>query len=342
MSEREFYNPETGEYELRYDDGIYENYAPPQSPTPAATGPAPPPKDPFVAGITIPQTTTTASNMDPNKRPADFPGWEWYFLPGEGWKARKSTSQTDNTVQPPPKTAGGGAEGAGPDYSQMLPFSPYRDYGAFNPSPYESPGAFTPRDATFEFDNFEPEKFSYESFAPSSYGDLENQPGYKDGQQRLQKQIEAGAAYRGMVRSGMTLGELWNGLDTNKQQRFAEFDGRRARDYSVNRGNAFENFQTNEGNRHQAWTGNLNAAAQKFGMEYGVDKDVYDRYASDIGAKNQYRYGSERDQYSFGATENDRSNNYRFNTEDSSFKDSLARWQEQVRSLTQMSTAGAN
>jgi hypothetical protein len=188
-----------------------------------------------------------------------------------------------------PKIAADG--GGGPDYSQLLPFSPYHEYGPL-----------TPRDATFDF-----EPFSYEPFTKTSYADLENQPGYKEEQARLQKQIEAGAAHRGIVRSGMTIGDIWNGLDTNKSQRFSEFDNRRVRDYQVNRGNAFEN-----------WGANLGANRNKFLDEYGIDRDIYDR----------------------GATENDRANNYRFNTEKSSFDASLDKWKTMVDSLTRISTAG--
>jgi hypothetical protein len=199
------------------------------------------------------------------------------------------TSAVGTDTRRPPKIGADG--GGGPDYSQLLPFSPYHEYGPL-----------TPRDATFDF-----EPFSYEPFTKTSYADLENQPGYKEEQARLQKQIEAGAAHRGIVRSGMTIGDIWNGLDTNKSQRFSEFDNRRVRDYQVNRGNAFEN-----------WGANLGANRNKFLDEYGIDRDIYDR----------------------GATENDRANNYRFNTEKSSFDASLDKWKTMVDSLTRISTAG--
>lgn len=239
-----------------------------------------------------------------NLPPAPAPGHEWVLNPNTGefvditqnsqnpqWPEstdrpgtdyNKDATAVDNKASDPtyggytPPGGGGSPKfSGGPDYSQLLPFSPYREYGPFSPSVG---------------------KFSYDAFAPTTETDLENQPGYKEGQTRLQKQIEAGAAYRGMVRSGMTLGDLWNGLDTNKSQRFSEYDNRRFRDWGANRENAWNIWNTN--------------------------------------------YGMERDQYDRGATENDRFNNYRFNTENASFNDALERWKAMVSSLTATANAG--
>lgn len=172
--------------------------------------------------------------------------------------------------------AGGGGMGGGPDY-RMLPFSPY-----------QSAGAFTPRNATFSFDPYK----------ASSWEDAAKEPGYDASRTQLRKQIEAGAAHSGMVRSGMTIGDLYSNLDALGQQNFTNFDNR--------------NFRN--------WSGNRDLAATKFGLELGVDRDIYDRHAQDV----------------------DRGNNYRFNTEDSSFRDALTRWTEMTRSLTSIATAGSN
>lgn len=248
----------------------------------------------------------------------DFSGGMWIIrqmprapVPNLGPTTAPNTN-TDTIPLTTANTGGGGGStvGSGPDYSQMLPYSPYQAYGRF-----------TPRNGTFTVEPFvDDAPFSYEAYKPSSYADLENQPGFAESQNRLRKEIEAGAAYRGVVRSGMTLGDLWTGLDTNKAQRFADFDNRRFRDYSANRANAFDTYRTNRNNRLETWTANLGANRNKFLDEYGIDRDVYDR----------------------GAAENERFNNYRYNTERDSFADALARWTEQVRSLTSISTAGAN
>lgn len=169
---------------------------------------------------------------------------------------------------------GGGDPFSGDSWGGMAPMLPFPEY--------ESAGPFTPRRDTFAFD----------PFTPSSWADAENEPGYRASRDQLRKQVEAGAAHRGMVLSGMTIGDVYKNLDALSQQNFSQFDDRRFRN----------------------WTGNRDLAATKFGLELGVDRDIYDRRATDI----------------------DRRNNYRFNVADASFKDALARWTERTRSLTEM------
>lgn len=219
---------------------------------------------------------------------------------------------------------------------------------------FESAGAFVPRDTVLETrpapvaDPFVFEdapayqNFSYDPYVGSSWVDAEKEPGYDASRNQLRKQIEAGAAHRGMLRSGMTIGDLYTGLDSLGQQNFANFDNRNFRNYSANRDNAFtahqanaankfqewqgnrnskfDAWQANGNNRFQAWQGDTNADAQKFGLELGADRDIHDRKATDV----------------------DRGNNYRYNVASSQFQDMLSRWQERVRSLTSIATAGAN
>lgn len=163
-------------------------------------------------------------------------------------------------------------------------------------SDYISPGAFTPRDDTFDYEAFVPGVYRQ-----PSYADLEQQPGFLEGQDQLRKKIEAGAAYRGMIRSGMTIGDLWKGLDTNKEQRFAEFDSRQ-----------FRNFSANEGNRYSAWLGNLGANRNKFLDELGIDQFDYSARATDADRRNTLNYNRD-------ASDNDAL---------------LSQWLEKVRSLT--------
>lgn len=125
-------------------------------------------------------------------------------------------------------------------------------------------------------------EFKFDPFTPSSWADAENEPGYRAARSELRKQVEAGAAHRGILRSGMTLGDIYSNLDALGQQNFTQFDTRRFRNWQGNRDTAHMGFQSR-------------------------------------------------------ATDVDRRNNYRFNVADASFKDHLARWQEQVRSLTQLS-----
>lgn len=169
---------------------------------------------------------------------------------------------------------------------------------ALNYPAYQSAGAFTPRNGTFNFDPFVPQ-----AFTASSWADAEKEPGYDASRTQLRKQVEAGAANRGVLRSGMTLGDIYTNLDALGQQNFKQFDDRR-----------YRNWSGNEADRYQAWSGNLGASRNKFLDEYGIDRDIYDRHATDV----------------------DRSNNYNFNAADASFKDALDRWKVYVSSLSSL------
>lgn len=232
MPEREYY----------YDDQWWLDPPPPPDPS-WSTQPPPPTTTAPTTTTTPPTTTAPPSSRHPQAGPdgstqpnLDPPGYMGgYWMNGQ-WV--QGSPRPSGNPPPPRPTDGGGEIGDVPDYGTLLPYSPYREFAAFQPS--------------------------QRVFTPTSYEDLENQPGFREGQQRLQKQIEAGAAYRGMLRSGMTLGDLWTGLDTNKAQRFAEFDNRRFRDWSAN---------------------------------YGVDRDIYDRGAQENERFNNYRYNTESESF---------------------------------------------
>lgn len=313
----------------------YAPYAPPATPAPA------PKRDAWRYNQQVnPGTLPPGSTIDIDGTPINIsPDAEWTWLNGR-WEV--SPKQTQSPIKGP--TA---IDYAPPGTPQAMPTSrgpggdgdPYAPSGVGSSGPFpdfRSAGPFQPRDSTFDYDPYEssapyvPGQFSYDPYAPSSWADAEREPGYDASRLQLRKQIEAGAAHRGVLRSGATLGDIYTNLDALSQQNFQRFDDRRFRDYSANRAGAFDTFRENEGNRfgayqanesnrRGAWDANLGAAGQKFGLEYGVDRDVYDRGATDI----------------------DRGNNFRFNVAQSKFQDALARWQEQVRSLTQITTAGA-
>lgn len=192
-----------------------------------------------------------------------------------------------------PTSSAGGSDGSG-----GAAFAPIDGGGgpAVSYPTYQSAGAFAPRRDTFAYPDF-----AFDAFTPSNWSDAENEPGYKDSRDMLRKQVEQGAANRGILRSGMTLGDVYKNLDNYGQQNFAQFDARRFRNYDANRKGAFDAYTTNYGKERN-----------KFLDEYGIDKDIYGYKATDV----------------------DRSNNYAFNVADAQNKDALARWQEQVRSLT--------
>lgn len=164
--------------------------------------------------------------------------------------------------------------------------------------PYQSIEPFVFSGGPFKFDNF-----SYEGFKPSSLDDAENEPGFKAAQDRLAKEVQNSAAYRGVLRSGATIGQLDSVLDTNRGQNFAQFDARNFRNYQANRSNAFDNWKSNLDAALSAWQGNL-----------GMEEYAYDKKFAD----------------------NQGLNNYTFNVDNALAQDALARWQTIVNSATSL------
>ena len=271
----------------------YDDYVDPYQP-PVAAPPAPVPS-PTV--VTQPPPTTGGHTpppygpgvyMDPNSPPpfAAPSGLTWKFDAANGWYPSGNYGGDNNDVPGPAPDPTGGAFDYGRDPG-ALPFSPYSQMAPFS---------FSQGPLTFE-------PFSYESFAPSSWEDAEKEPGFAESQSRLAKMIQNTAAYRGILRSGATIGDLGTYLDQNKAQNFQQFDARRYRDYGANRENAFGAWAANTGAKADTWSRNL--GAEQFG-------------------------------YNAGATENDRKNNYTFNTEKAGFDDLLSRWTTLVNSATSL------
>lgn len=268
------------------------------------------------SGETLPPGTPPADVYRPGSDP---PQWAWeqqQGLPESGPGGMTPPDiYRDWPGQAPAPTGGGdggysyGGGGGGGAYgfgnAPQLSYPDWISAGEFVAPERQGIGAFKPRTANFDLNPFK----------ASDWGDAENEPGYVAARGNLRKQIEAGAAHRGMVRSGMTIGDLYSNLDALSQQNFKQFDDRR-----------FRNYQSDEGGR-----------LTKFQQEYGIDRDVYDRYAADIESGNNYRYGAAKDTYGFHAADVDRGNNYRFNAADGAFRDALERWKTQVNALVSMS-----
>lgn len=280
--------PKPGDSRLR-PDGQWETWDGTQWVVDAAA-PPPPPNNPVVPPTNTPPTGGESQDKPPTTPPDAGKRWVWV---NNRWQ-QEWIGQTPGATNPDSTNS----------TISSVPGADGETATAFDWPGWESAGLFQPRDDTFEYT-----PFNYDPYTESSWEDAEKEPGYGASRNQLRKQIEAGAAHSGMLRSGMTIGDLYTGLDSLGQQNFANYDNRRFRNYSSNRDNAFG-----------AWSANLGAAAQKFGLELGVDRDVYDRKATDV----------------------DRGNNYRYNVASSQFQDMLSRWQERVRSLTNIATAGAN
>lgn len=147
------------------------------------------------------------------------------------------------------------AGGGGFDYGRPM-FNTFTPYTPFNFQRY-SPQTFAPTDRTMLFD--------------------ENvNPGFKRSQDRLMKQIEAGAAYQGVLRSGNTFDRLGSILGNNEEAQFKAFDDRRFRDFTMNEGNRFNAWNTNTG---YAERDNQRMNDFRFNTEKATADDLLSRWA---------------------------------------------------------------
>ncbi|MEY4387881.1 MAG: hypothetical protein RLY20_3164 [Verrucomicrobiota bacterium] len=229
----------------------------------------------------------TAPQTDPNPDPYV----ETAVPPPDAPKPVKEGTAIDKVqTSPPPPTYYPQDTGGG--YS--APSAPSFNWPVFDAPAYESPGPFVPRRNTF----------SFEDFAAPTMQEAESDPGYAFSRDQGRKALETSAAARGILRSGGTLKDI-----LEYGNKFAE----------QNYGNVFNRAQS-------VWGGNRQNALDKFQLEYGVDRDVYDRMAADVGNKNQYNYRSAWD---------------KFSSLDSQRKfelsDALSRWQSQLSALTSLS-----
>lgn len=187
------------------------------------------------------------------------PGWK-RTAKGYEYVGTASVAPTTATGGTPPggvpltiATGGGGGGGGNFDYGRPMEnqFSPYREMAPF----VFSQGAF-----------------SYQPFAGSSWDDAQKEPGFQKSQERLAKMIQNTAAYRGVLRSGATIGDLGTYLDQNQGQNFQQFDTRNFRNWSANRENAAD-----------AWSRNLGAEQWSYGQQANENQNF-----------NNYRFNTEK------------------------------------------------
>lgn len=173
--------------------------------------------------------------------------------PGTQWMLNPTTGQFEPVPigQMPSWGPIASAPGSPTPTASPTPVAGGDPYGAWNPSPTR-PGAFDPytaygRDLSqmLPFPAYQSAPgLNFDPFSPSSWEDAENEPGYKASRVQLRKQIEAGAAHGGMLRSGMTIGDLYTNLDALGQQNFKQFDDRRFRNWAGNRDLAVAQHRT--------------------------------------------------------------------------------------------------
>lgn len=302
----------------------YDDYVDPYQP-PVAAPPAPVPS-PTV--VTQPPPTTGGHTpppygpgvyMDPNSPPpfAAPSGLTWKFDAANGWYPSGNYGGDNNDVPGPAPDPTGGAFDYGRDPG-ALPFSPYQEMAPYQPQPYREMEPFQSALPKFSYADYVPGQFTQ-----SSWTDAEAEPGFAEAQSRLSKMIQNTAAYRGILRSGATIGDLGTYLDQNKSQNFQQFDARRYRDFGANEASKFNGWSANRNNAADAWNKNL-----------GVEQYTYDQRMADNAGFNANRISNDQFGYGQAANENDRGNNFRFNTEKASFDDLLSRWTTLVNSAT--------
>ena len=266
------------EEEARY------NYGMPQPPEPPQTAPAPSP-NPW--GIP-PNSTNPAGYMDLSYWMSRGVNPDQIF--DENGQLRGSWQRTargyEQSGAPPTNTAP----------VSPTPTTPYT-YGDGVPTTYGGGGMdggsgqfdygrpmgnqFTP------YTPFRAEKFSYGDFRPSTRTDLydnEKNPGFAAAQQRLQKQIEGGSAYQGMLRSGMTFDRLGSILGNNEESQFKAFDDRNFRDWGANRENQFGAWSANTG---MAERDNQRMNDFRFNTEKSTADDLLSRWQQLVQSTTQ-------------------------------------------------------
>lgn len=307
MAERERYNPYTGEYELAYDDGIYETnpYGPGEAAPPPAAEPAAPPPAVTPPAQTGPTTTPPPNgSTTPNMDPEGYTGGYWM----NGAWVRGEPRSAPGGPLPNPGTDGTGGALAQFDSSGY-------EWPTYTAPAFQGAGVFKPRQ-----DTFAPSRptFDYDPFAPPTAEQARNNPGYQAAATEARKQLEAGAAYRGTLRSGMTLGDILKQQTALGDQNYNQVFGRELDTYKTNRGNAYEN-----------WMGNLNSEKMAFDTNYGIDRDIFDRSADDTYRGNDYRFNASQAEF---APQQRKS--------ELTFADLYSRWRDLLNSTTQIATAG--
>lgn len=286
------------------------------------------PEPPTGAVAPPPAVTSGPPYTTANPPPAPPDGYEYILNPNTGEfelhprggvnppTTAPPTTEPPTTTEPYPTpgpttygdpTAGGGALA---QYD-----STGFEWPTYTAPAYQSAGTFTPRQATFA-----PSRptFDYDPFTAPTAEQARNNPGYQAAATEARKQLEAGAAYRGTLRSGMTLGDILKQQTALGDQNYDRVYGRELDTYKTNRGNAYEN-----------WMGSLNSEKMAFDTNYGIDRDIFDRGADDTYRGNDYRFNASQAEFA-----------PKQRKAELTFADLYSRWRDLLNSTTQIATAG--
>jgi hypothetical protein len=231
------------------------------------------------------------------------PGWE---RTGRGYeRTPTTTNQTGDyipTTYGGPSDDGGGFDGGG-----------FGGWPSYTAPAYQSPGPFTPRRNTFSYT-----PFSHPDFAAPTVEQARENPGYKFAAEEGINRLESSAAGRGTLRSGMTLKDIYAWGNKFADQNYNQVFDRELTTYGTNRANKFDAYKTN-----------LDTEWNKFNAEYGIDRDVYDRYATDTFNGNNYRLSASQAEFA-----------PKFDAAKMEFADAYNQWKAKLDAATNIATGG--
>jgi len=253
-------------------------------------------------------TTVTDPYKDRNNRPGNPPaGYTYEWDEGSGrWYLKASAPAGGGD---PGTTTTGGETGGIDAGGEPTAF----DWPSYTAPAYQSAGPFTPRRDTFSY-----QPFSHPDFAAPTIEQARQNPGYQFAAQEGVSRLENSAAGRGVLRTGGTLKDIIGWGNKFADQNYNQVFDRELTTYGTNRANKFDAYRTN-----------LDTEWNKFNSEYGIDRDVYDRLASDTQAGNNYRFSASQAEFA-----------PKFDAAKMSFNDIYNRWRAKLDAATAIATGG--
>jgi hypothetical protein len=226
MAEREYYNEDSGNFELRYDPGIYN----PPAQTDLASPSSPAATDP------------NAWLYDPNADPSGFPGlpngWQWVWN-GNQWTSNHNAGGPSGPVSAPPPPSvgdgysGGGGGGGGWGYLTE-PFTGQA------PQWRSGPRLDIPSLAA-------PPPFSYKEFQAPDKNSVYADPSYQFRKGEGEQALAQRAASLGKYRTGGTMKDFINYNQNAASQEYGNIFGRAVDAHNLGLTQALGTYGTNWG-----------------------------------------------------------------------------------------------
>lgn len=244
------------------------------------------------------------------------------FAPGKTWQDYSGGRLTDPEGNTWNWDRTNGAVGGWVKEGSSPPSAPSGGGGGGTPSggtPFEWPTftgpSFKPSVPLTGFTPYTPTPFSYADYKLPTLEEAQNQPGYKFGLQEGQDAAANAAAKFGTLRGGGFLKDLFKYTNAAGEQNYGNVVSQGEGAYNLNRGNAFNNWQANEGAKAAAagfnWQG---AKDENTSLNQGNQQDYTNAYQNAVAEFNP-----------------------KFQSASLSFADNFNRWLAKLNSLTQLS-----